>query len=222
MLIRHIGHAEFLIEAENGTRIVTDPYDASCGYPVRKIPADIALVSHHHHDHNAVENLKGLPRVIDTAGCFTPETNVKITALKGYHDDAEGSKRGETLLFLAETEGLRIVHLGDLGCALNAEQEKALAEPDILMIPVGGFFTIDAKQAKETAERLGARIILPMHYKTAFNADWPIAGPEDFLELYETKDVCRGAEALRVTKDDMACQPRIVLFDSAASMRNPD
>ena len=214
MLIKHIGHAEFLIETESGVRIVTDPYDAGCGYPLRKVTADVALISHHHHDHDAVENLKGEPRVIDTAGENTPESGVRITALRGFHDDAGGSRRGETLLFLIETEGLRIVHLGDLSCALDAEQAKILKAPDILMIPVGGFFTIDAAQAKETAALLGARIILPMHYKTEYNSEWPITDAEAFLSQYDPADVCRGAEALRVTKADMACQPKIVVFNS--------
>ena len=212
MLIRHIGHAEFLIETESGVRIVTDPYDAGCGYPLRKVMTDIALVSHHHHDHDAVENLKGDPRIIDTAGRFTPEPDVKITAVRGFHDDAEGSKRGETLLFLIETEGLRIVHLGDLGCGLNAEQLETLMSPDVLMIPVGGFYTIDAEQAFRTAEQLGARMILPMHYRTEYNRDWPIADREAFLSLYDPAETCREAEALRITKGDLECQPKVVVF----------
>ena len=85
MLIKHIGHAEFLVETENGVRIATDPYDAGCGYPLRKVTADAALISHHHHDHDAVENLQGEPRVIDTAGQFTPEPGVKVTAVRGFH-----------------------------------------------------------------------------------------------------------------------------------------
>jgi len=212
MLFKHIGHAEFLIETESGVRIVTDPYDAGCGYPLHKVTADIALVSHHHHDHDAVENLKGEPRIIDQAGTYTPEPDVKVTALKGFHDDEGGSRRGETLLFLIETEGMRIVHLGDLGCCLNEEQTEVLKKPDILMIPVGGFFTIDAKAAKETAVNLKARIILPMHYRTEYNRDWPIAGPEEFLNLFSPSEICKGAEALRVTKEDLDCQPRIVMF----------
>ncbi len=212
MLIRHIGHAEFLIETENGVRIATDPYDAGCGYPLQKIKADAALVSHHHHDHDAVENLKGEPRIIDAAGSYTPESGVRITAVRGFHDDAGGSKRGETLLFLIEAEGLRIVHLGDLGCPLNAEQASILKAPDVLMVPVGGFYTIDAELAKETALLLGARIVLPMHYRTEYNSDWPISDAEAFLSLYEPKDICRGAEALRVTQADLECQPKIVLF----------
>ena len=212
MLIRHIGHAEFLIETESGLRVATDPYDDSCGYPVRKQAADIALVSHGHHDHNAVENLENLRQVIDRAGEYTPDTGVRITAVRGFHDDAEGTRRGETLLFLIEAEGLRIVHLGDLGCRLNAEQLNILKKPDILMIPVGGFFTIDGRTARDTADELAARTVLPMHYKTEFNADWPISGPEDFLEGYREEDILRDAQALRVTAGDLECQPKAVLF----------
>ena len=140
MLFRHIGHAEFLMETENGTRIVTDPYDAGCGYPVQPVEAEIALVSHHHHDHDAVENLQGNPVVIDQPGEYTPAEGIRVTAIRGYHDDAQGAKRGETLLFLIEADGLRIVHLGDLGEMLNDDQISALKNPDILMVPVGGFF----------------------------------------------------------------------------------
>jgi len=212
MLIKHIGHAEFLIETESGLRIVTDPYDAGCGYPMQKVAADIALISHHHHDHDAVENLKGEPRIFDTAGSYTPEAGVKITAIRGFHDNTGGSKRGETLLFLIETEGLRIIHLGDLGCALDEDQLKILKQADALMIPVGGFYTIDAKQAKKTTELIGARIILPMHYRTEYNRDWPISDAEAFLSLYDHAEICRDAEALRITAEDMVCQPKIVVF----------
>ena len=212
MLFKHIGHAEFLIETESGVRIVTDPYDARCGYPLQRVTADVALVSHHHHDHDAVENLKGSPRIIDTAGVFTPEPDVKVTAVRGYHDETEGSKRGETLLFLIEAEGLRIVHLGDLGCALDQEQLRILKNPDVLMIPVGGFYTIDGKQAAEIAGQTGARIVLPMHYRTEYNRDWPISGPEPFLDMYNADDICTGAEALRVVREDLECQPKVVVF----------
>ena len=212
MLFRHIGHAEFLMETESGCRIVTDPYDASCGYPVKPVEADVALVSHHHHDHDAVENLRGNPVVIDRAGGYTPAPGIRITAISGYHDDEGGKKRGETLLFLIETEGLRIVHLGDLGDTLTPDQRETLRKPDVLMIPTGGFFTIDGKQAAKTAEQLGAGIILPMHYRTKYNQDWPISGPEVFLGEYRPEDVCRDAEALRVTREDLGCHPRVVLM----------
>ena len=212
MLIKHIGHAEFWMETENGTQIVTDPYDAGCGYPIKPVEADIALVSHHHHDHDAVENLQGNPIVIDQAGEYTPVAGVRIAAVRGYHDDSHGAKRGETLLFLIEADGLRIVHLGDLGDMLTDDQISTLKDPDILMIPVGGFYTIDGKQAREIVSRLKAKVVLPMHYRTDFNADWPIDGPGVFLEGYENKEVCDNAEVLRVVKEDLVCQPKVVLF----------
>ena len=212
MIIRHIGHAEFLIETESGMRIVTDPYGEGCGYPVKKIRADAVLVSHGHHDHNAVENLEGLQTVVDKAGEYTLAQGIRVTAVKGFHDDAQGSKRGETLLFLLEAEGLRIAHLGDLGCLPDTEQAKVLKKPDILMIPVGGFFTIDGKTARQVADMLEARILLPMHYKTQYIPDWPIGGPEDFLEGIPEDHIRRDIEVLRVTTGDLDCQPRAAIF----------
>ncbi len=212
MIIQHIGHAEFLIETANGMRIVTDPYGENCGYPVRRLRADAALVSHSHHDHNAVDVLEGLHTVIDTAGEFTPAAGVRVTALKGFHDEAEGCKRGETLLFILETENLRIVHLGDLGCMPDEEQTEKLKKPDILMIPVGGYYTIDGKTARSVSEMLEARIVLPMHYKTKYNADWPISGPEEFLRGVREQEIRRDIEVLRVTAEDLDCQPRFALF----------
>ena len=212
MIIRHIGHAEFLIETENGVRIVTDPYGEGCGYPVRRMKADAAMVSHSHHDHNATDTLESLQTVVEREGIHTISPGIRVTALKGFHDDAQGSKRGETLLFLLEAEGLRIVHLGDLGCPLNETQLTQLKKPDILMIPVGGFYTIDGKTARKTAEALQARVVLPMHYKTGYNADWPISGPEEFLEGIAENEIRRDVEVLLVTQTDLSCQPRFVIF----------
>ena len=212
MLIRHIGHAEFYLMTESGYRIVTDPYDESCGYPVEKIAADAVLVSHHHHDHDAVENVTGHPQIIDGAGTYTLAGDVKVTALDAFHDDAQGSKRGKTLLFLIETEGLKVAHLGDLGDSLTAEQSRTLKNVDLLMIPVGGFFTIDAKKARDIAESLAAKIILPMHYKTRYNEGWPIEGPEAFTGLYAPEEIRTDGNALRVTREDLNCHPHVILL----------
>ena len=212
MLFRHIGHAEFLMVTESGYRIVTDPYDASCGYPIEKIGADAVLVSHHHHDHDAIENVTGNPRVIEEAGNYTLAGDVRIRALDAFHDDAQGAKRGKTLLFILEAEGLKIAHLGDLGDDLTAEQRTALRGTDVLMIPVGGFFTIDAKKARDIAESLAAKIILPMHYKTSYNVEWPIEGPEAFTRLYAPEQIRTDGSALRVTRADLACHPHVVLI----------
>lgn len=211
MIISCIGHAEFLLELDNGMRIVTDPYDASCGYPLVPVKAEAVLVSHGHHDHNAVENVQEVNRVIDAAGEHTQAPDVKVTAVSCFHDEAEGAKRGRNLMFLIEAEGLRVAHLGDLGHLPTAEQTAALAPVDVLMLPVGGFYTIDAQAAKETAQLLQAQVILPMHYRTAANADWPIAPVEDFLALYGGK--AERLSLLRVCKGDLGCQPAVAVLE---------
>ena len=212
MLIQHIGHAEFLITLESGFRIVTDPYDASTGYPVRKIEADGVLVSHHHHDHDAVENVSGYPQIIDSAGVHTFSPGLRVTGLTADHDDAEGSKRGKTLLFLLEAEDLRLAHLGDLGCLLDADQLEALGQVDILLIPTGGIYTLDAAGALEVVRQLDPRIVIPMHYRTEYNADWPIGPVEQFTALFPPSEVRFGGQALRVTKADLPCHPRIIVL----------
>lgn len=204
MIISCIGHAEFLIELENGMRIVTDPYDASCGYPVLTLTADAALVSHGHHDHNAVGSLTGLQQVIDRAGTYDLGDGVRVTAVEADHDEAGGTKRGKTLLFCLEAEGLRVMHLGDLGHVPTQAQLDALGKADVLMIPVGGFYTIDAPTAVKVAGLLGARVVLPMHYRTDANADWPIAGVEAYTALCD--EPVEFLTVLRVAKGDLSCQ----------------
>lgn len=210
MIIRCIGHAEFVLELENGLRIVTDPYDASCGYPVPPVQAHIALVSHGHHDHNAVENVQGLEQVIDAAGEYELDTDVRVIAIEADHDDAGGAKRGKTLLFAVEAEGLRVMHLGDLGHVPTQAQLDALGHADVVMVPVGGFYTIDAQSALETARLLKARVILPMHYKTSANAQWPITGVEAFTALCD--EPAEFVDLLRVAAGDLECQPAVAVL----------
>ena len=212
MLLTCLGHAKFLIELNSGLRIVTDPFDAACGYPLTETQADVVLVSHGHHDHSAVETISGNPRIIREAGTYTLESGVTVTAIPAFHDEVQGAKRGNTLLFLLEAEGLRIAHLGDLGHLLTAEQQKALAPVDVLMLPVGGFYTIDAATAQEVAESLRARIIVPMHYRTKWNADWPIAPLENFTRL--DQKVLPAMPLLRVTAEDLPCQPHIAVLEA--------
>ena len=211
MIISCIAHAMFLIELDSGLRIVTDPVGEDSGYPVEPVKADVVLISHRHHDHSCMASVKGWSRVIDTACERVPVGNAEFTAIKGWHDDAEGAKRGETLLFLMEAEGLRIAHAGDLGILPDEAQIRKLAPLDILMIPVGGYYTINAEQAKKASELLQARTVLPMHYRTEQTADWPIAGPEDFMKLYSDKDADE-QPMMRVTMEDLPCQPRVCLL----------
>ena len=189
MIISCMGHAKFVIELDNGLRIVTDPYDASCGYPVTANPADVVLVSHQHHDHNAVETIPGHPRVIDRAGDFDLGGGAAVRAIEAYHDDQQGKLRGKTLLFCLKAEGLTVMHLGDLGHMLTTEQRLLLGSADIVMLPVGGYYTMDAPMANES---------------------WPIAPVADFLRLYSEK--AEELPLLRVSAGDLSCQPRLVVL----------
>lgn len=212
MILSCIGHAEFLIELESGLRILTDPYDATCGYPVTHTPADIVLVSHGHHDHGAVEMVPGEPRIIREPGVYAVAPDVTVTALSAFHDDQGGKLRGRTLLFLIEAEGLRVAHLGDLGHEPTEEQVRALAPLDAVMIPVGGHFTIDAKTARWVVDQLQARVALPMHFSTGATADWPIRPVSDFTALYPAP--VEELDLLRLTRGDMSCQPEVAVLRS--------
>lgn len=210
MLISCVGHAEFLLELENGMRLVTDPYDASTGYPTHPVRADAVLVSHQHHDHNALEMVQGCTNVIDCAGRHTLALDVQVEAVEAYHDEVQGRLRGKTLLFVLEAEGLRVAHLGDLGHLPDEKQAAWLHGVDVLMIPVGGHFTIGAQQAVQVCQMLQPRVVVPMHYRTACNASWPITPVEDFLRLLDTG--AEEANLLRVVREDMACQPRVIVL----------
>ena len=138
-----------------------------------------------------------------------------IPGTDGFSPSATVTKEGGVAtITITDKDGVKVIHMGDIGCELTEEQYAALQGADALMIPVGGFFTIDGKQAAEIAKQLGAKIILPMHYKTEYNSDWPITGPEDFLAEYDPAVICRDAEALRVTEKDMVCQPKVVVFNA--------
>lgn len=212
MIITCLGHAKFLLELENGMRIATDPFDASTGYPLAKHTVDAVLVSHGHHDHSAVGTLDVTGPIVDTAGSHTLAPDVKVTAIPCYHDDAEGQKRGKNLMFVLEAEGLRIAHLGDLGHLPTEAQQAALGKPDVLMLPVGGFYTIDAQQAKQVCSLLSPRVVLPMHYRTQYNKGWPIATADDFLALMDSQ--AEYLDVLRVTAGDLLCQPRIAVLNA--------
>ncbi len=210
MILSSYGHAKFLLETAEGLRIVTDPFDASTGYPVPPLRADAALVSHHHHDHDAVDTVQGVQKVVDTAGTHQLSPGTRVTALPSFHDPEGGKLRGSNLVFVVESEGLRVVHCGDLGHLPDDQLVKAIGRVDVLLVPVGGHFTIDARQAKAVCELLRPRIIVPMHYRTQYNAGWPIAPVDDFLSLFPQP--AEEVSLLRVTAGDLDCQPPLVLL----------
>jgi L-ascorbate metabolism protein UlaG (beta-lactamase superfamily) len=170
------GQACFLLETAAGTRIVMDPIPKGIGYELPQgLKADVVTISHEHYDHNNVGFVTGKPRVIrgltaDKKGWTRVDEKVKDVAIRTvgvYHDGERGAKRGLDTVFIFEVGGVRIAHLGDLGHVLNDDQLAAIGAVDVLLVPVGGTFTIDSLQATRVVEQLRPRLmVVPMHYKT--------------------------------------------------------
>lgn len=211
MLISYHGHSEFYLEGADGFALLTDPYDGHVGYPMKTWRADAVTVSHSHADHNYTAKAAGAPALIDSQGIWLPAPDVRVTAVPSFHDDAQGTKRGMNLLMKIEMEGLSIVHLGDLGTPLTPEQVQSLGKVDILLIPVGGYYTIDAQTARGVVSALRPAVVIPMHYRTAVNAGWPIADEKEFLRLMGAEDVEK-LPLLRVTKGDLSQQPPVAVL----------
>jgi L-ascorbate metabolism protein UlaG (beta-lactamase superfamily) len=180
MKIKYLAHAAFLITSDSGVRIVTDPYTTSPGLKHGAIEetADIVTVSHEHGDHNNVGAVRGNPEVVRGGA---EVKGIKIRAIPTAHDDKGGSQRGRNTIFCFEVDGVKVCHCGDLGHALTGEQVKTIGKVDVLMIPVGGFFTIDAPTATKVGEQLNPKIIIPMHFKTE-KMDFPISGVDGFIK----------------------------------------
>ena len=180
MKVKWLGHASFLITSGTGTRIITDPYvtGGSLSYGEIKEPANIITVSHEHYDHNNVTGIPGNPEIVTG----TRELNgIKFRGIPTYHDEAEGKQRGNNTILCFEVDGVRVCHLGDLGHVLSDEQVTEVGEVDLLLLPVGGLYTIDARAAGQISDHLKPGVIIPMHFRNE-RCDFPISGVDDFLQ----------------------------------------
>ena len=202
MIITYLGHAAFLILTQNGTRLITDPYNAaqygdSFRYKAIEEIADIVTVSHDHNDHN-FHGIKGDPQYIEELGHWDIDS-VVIDGYASFHDDCQGKQRGENRIFAIHADGLSLVHLGDLGHPLSPEQVQKIGAVDILMIPVGGTYTIDAATARDIVAMVNPKIVIPMHYLTD-RCSFPIQPVDDFI-----KDVSpqKFSEGVKINKHDL-------------------
>ena len=165
MKIKYLAHASFLITTDDGTRIITDPYATGDELDHGTIDesADIVTVSHDHFDHNNAAAIKGNPQVVRNTAMVK---GIAIQAIPSAHDESGGSQRGENNIYCFEVDGIRVCHLGDLGHLLTDDQVAAVGKVNVLLVPVGGYFTIDAEAAQTVSEQVWAPVIIPMHYKT--------------------------------------------------------
>jgi len=230
-----LAHASFLIVTSHGTKIITDPYKTGAfnnaiGYKPIKESADVVLVSHEHDDHNAVSEVLGNPQIIKGDSNWTFK-DVKITGIASYHDTQKGTARGKNTIFVIEArpsisqngyndtrpkdikegrdeaDSLRIVHLGDLGYVLSKEECAKIGKVDVLLSPVGGYFTIDSKAATEIMNSLKPSITIPMHYKTTV-LDFPIAKVDDFIK--DKKNVKKlNSSEIEISKETLPKAPEI-------------
>lgn len=187
MILRYWGHSFFTMTLESGTVIAFDPYGDFYAYPKRHIRADVCLISHHHHDHDGVELIEQGAQIIDTAGTHRM-ADVNIVGVATWHDEVQGAKRGANTFFVVEAEGMRIGHAGDLGHVPDARQLRQIGPLDVLMLPVGGYYTIDPKTALRVRDLLRPTVTIPMHYRTQYDEEMPIASLADFLALAQAED----------------------------------
>jgi len=157
------GHANFTVRGKSAS-VVVDPFQKEkVGLPKPRLEGDIVLVSHGHDDHNNVADVAGDPYVIDMPGEYESH-GVMVEGIPTFHDEQEGAVRGSNIVFSFNLDGFHLVHLGDLGHQLNDEQIERLGDVDILFVPVGGQYTINAKGAAEVLKKLQPRATVPMHY----------------------------------------------------------
>lgn len=165
MDITYLGHSSFKIKGKV-TTVITDPYDSEMvGLKFPKIDGDIITVSHDHPDHNKVEVVTNVKKVITGPGEYEI-SGVSIIGVQSFHDNKKGEERGKNTLFVIEIDGIRLLHLGDLGHKLSESDLKEIGNIDILFVPVGGTFTLGPKEAWEVVKQVGPSIIIPMHYKS--------------------------------------------------------
>ncbi len=221
MKIKWLGHSCFLITADSGATLVTDPYDTRA-YPGRLLyrplddppglAADVVTVSHHHSDHGNAEALSGMPEIVMTPAA-REAAGFSIRGVEVFHDVERGARRGDVISFVIGVDGLSVCHLGDLGHVLEAEQVEAIGDIDVLLIPVGGNFTIDAAAATRVWQQLSPPVTIPMHFRND-KCLFKIEGVEGFIA--GKPGVERpGVSEIILKKENLPVSPKIIVLEHA-------
>jgi len=212
MEITYLGHSSFKIKGKNAS-VVTDPYDDYIGLKFPKVEADIVTVSHDHKDHNQHKRVSNIKRVVDGPGEYEI-SGVSIIGIPSFHDNKKGTLRGRNIIFIFEIDGIKIVHFGDLGHKLSNKKIEKISGADILMIPVGGKYTIGSTEAFEIVKSIEPAVTIPMHYQT------PNLSKKDFGELTsveafvtETGLKSETTKKLKFTKSLLETEQKVVIFE---------
>lgn len=205
MKIKYLGHSAFVLTSDEGKKVLTDPYESgsyggAVGYKPITEKVDVVTASHEHEDHFCLDGLPEGYEVVKTPGKHDA-AGFSISGVKTYHDTSGGKDRGRNIVFTIDVDGMRVCHLGDLGHVLSEEEVAAIGNVDVLLVPVGGHFTIGPREALEVVKALTPAVTIPMHYKTE-SLDFPIAPVEDFLSLAGDHDTADTYE-IELTEDDM-------------------
>lgn len=214
MDIRYLGHSSFRISSRTAS-IVCDPYAPDTfGTPFPKVEANIVTISHAHNDHNAARAVAGNPIVLIGPGEYEI-MGVRIKGVGAFHDDDQGKTRGKNTIFSLTIDTITILHLGDLGHKLTDEMIENLPDVDVLLIPTGGFFTIDSKTSCNVVAQLEPKIVIPMHYKPAVdpkNTFEKLEPLSSFLDQMGKKGI-QPLPKLSITKDKLPEELEVVVLE---------
>lgn len=208
------GHACWLVEGspvEGETiRVVMDPHDGACvGLKKPEVAAEIVLVSHSHFDHNHPDVVKGYQKVIDKPGSYNVG-NFHVKGVPAKHDEKGGSLRGDNIVFVFELDGIKFCHAGDLGHTFTEEQIEKIGKVNVLFVPVGGVYTVDAKGATVVTKQLKPNIVIPMHYKLP-GLSVGIGSLEPFLTGKKVKKA--GSNTVSITKNELPAETEVLVFE---------
>lgn len=213
MDITYFGHASFKIKGKNAT-VVTDPFDPKTGLKFPKVEADIVSVTHSHFDHSATDLVQGEPFIVSGPGEYEVK-GVEIIGVASFHDNKKGEERGNNTIFNFKIDKMNIAHLGDLGQdSLTTEQVEEIGNVDILLIPVGGYYTIDASVASKIVSQLEPKIIIPMHYLDPDSTIKELSSVDSFLKEMG-KEGIEPVQKLTIAFDKLPEETQIVVMSKS-------
>lgn len=213
MKIKYLGHSAFKITSDSGASVVTDPYTPGdmFKYDTIKELADVVTSSHEHFDHNYTAGVRGAKVVKDVSPVEVK--GIKVKGVAAFHDETQGGQRGKDIIYCMDMDGIRVCHLGDLGHQLSSVQLAEMGKVDILLVPVGGTYTLDAGGATKLCDAVKPKVIIPMHFKTP-KTDLPLAPVDDFLRAKNNITHLGGSET-EFKKDKLPASTQIIVLKPA-------